>query len=286
MKTIVITGASSGIGLETTRLLTRQGINILGVGHNEINCNRAKESILSENPDAKITFFLADLLQQREVTRVAEEITSYLEKTSDGELSALINNAGCVRSWYMTTEEGYEQQFALNHLAGFLLTYLLLPALRKAHGRVIMTGSESHKGISMHWNNIMLSRLYNPLTAYKQSKLCNILFAKGLNDRLVSAGIHAYVVDPGLVNTDIGNKETSGLVNSIWALRKKRGLSPTIPAKTYAFLCDPKTAPDGLYYSHLKVKDFSKQVTRENADRLFELSERLCGVHYEQEVLR
>ncbi len=284
MNTIVITGASSGIGLETARVLTRQGFNVLGIGHNEINCKRAKESILSENPDAKITFFLANLLQQREVTRVAEEITSYLEKTSDGELFALINNAGCVRSWYMTTEEGYEQQFALNHLAGFLLTYLLLPALKKAHGRVIMTGSESHKGISIHWNNIMLSRLYNPLTAYKQSKLCNILFAKGLNDRLVSAGIHAYVVDPGLVNTDIGNKETSGLVNSIWALRKRRGLSPVIPAKTYAFLCDPKTEPDGLYYSHNKEKNYSNQVTRENADRLFELSERLCGVRYEQEV--
>lgn len=284
MNTIVITSASSGIGLETARVLTRQGFNVLGIGHNEINCKRAKESILSENPDAKITFFLANLLQQREVTRVAEEITSYLEKTSDGELFALINNAGCVRSWYMTTEEGYEQQFALNHLAGFLLTYLLLPALKKAHGRVIMTGSESHKGISIHWNNIMLSRLYNPLTAYKQSKLCNILFAKGLNDRLVSAGIHAYVVDPGLVNTDIGNKETSGLVNSIWALRKRRGLSPVIPAKTYAFLCDPKTEPDGLYYSHNKEKNYSNQVTRENADRLFELSERLCGVRYEQEV--
>lgn len=284
MNTIVITGASSGIGLETARVLTRQGFNVLGIGHNEINCKRAKESILSENPDAKITFFLANLLQQREVTRVAEEITSYLEKTSDGELFALINNAGCVRSWYMTTEEGYEQQFALNHLAGFLLTYLLLPALKKAHGRVIMTGSESHKGISIHWNNIMLSRLYNPLTAYKQSKLCNILFAKGLNDRLVSAGIHAYVVDPGLVNTDIGNKETSGLVNSIWTLRKRRGLSPVIPAKTYAFLCDPKTEPDGLYYSHNKEKNYSNQVTRENADRLFELSERLCGVRYEQEV--
>ena len=71
-------------------------------------------------------------MQQREVIRISEEITSYLNDKCDGKLYALINNAGCVRSWYMTTEEGYEQQFALNHLAGFLLTYKLLPALIKA----------------------------------------------------------------------------------------------------------------------------------------------------------
>jgi len=284
MKTIVITGASSGIGLETARILSGKGFNVLGIGHSEVNCNRAKESILSENPDAKITYFLADLMQQREVVRVAEEITLYLNGNSNGELYALINNAGCVRSWYMTTEEGYEQQFALNHLAGFLLTYKLLPALKKAHGRVIMTGSESHKGIKVHWDDVMLRRRYNPLTAYKQSKLCNILFAKGLNDRYAADGIRAYVVDPGLVNTDIGNKETGWLVNFIWALRKKHGVSPEVPANTFAFLCEREPAPEGLYYYLCKEKNYSKQVTSQNADRLFELSERLCEIKYEYVV--
>lgn len=283
MNTVVITGATSGIGLETARILTRQGFNVIGVGHSDINCSRAKENILSENPDAKITYFLADLIQQREVIRVAEGINSYLDEKCNGELFALINNAGCVRSWYMTTDEGYEQQFALNHLAGFLLTYKLLPALKRTHGRVIMTGSESHKGIKVHWDDVMLSRWYNPLTAYKQSKLCNILFAKGLNDRLATTGIRSYVVDPGLVNTDIGNKETGGLVNLIWALRKRYGVSPVTPAKTYAFLCDQKPSQDGLYYYLCKKKNYSKQVTSQNADRLFELSERLCSICYEED---
>ena len=280
MNTVVITGASSGIGLEVARTLTRLGYNVLGIGRNEANCNRAKERILYENPNAKIDFFLADLMQQCEVVRVAEEITLYLNERCNGELYALVNNAGCVRSWYMTTEEGYEQQFALNHLAGFLLTYKLLPALKKAQGRVIMTGSESHKGIKVRWNDVMLSRRYNPLTAYKQSKLCNLLFAKGLNDRYQASGINAYVVDPGLVNTDIGNKETGGLVNFIWTLRKRLGVLPAVPAKTYAFLCEEETAPEGLYYYLCKEKNYSKQVTGENVDRLFELSERLCGIHY------
>jgi NAD(P)-dependent dehydrogenase (short-subunit alcohol dehydrogenase family) len=280
MKTIVITGATSGIGLETTLILTQQGFEVLGIARSEPNCIRAKERILSENPNAKITFFMADLMQQREVTRVAEEITQYLNDKCNGELFALINNAGCVRSWYMTTDEGYEQQFALNHLAGFMLTNKLFPALKKAKGRVIMTGSESHKGIKVNWDNIMLFRRYNPLTAYKQSKLCNILFAKGLNDRYAAAGIRAYVVDPGLVNTDIGNKETGGLVNFIWSLRKRYGVLPEVPARTFVFLCQQRIPPEGLYYYLCKEKNYSKQVTSENANRLFELSERLCDIRY------
>jgi len=280
MKTVVITGASSGIGLETARALARTGYHVIGIGRSEANCNRAKERILSENPNARITFFLADLMQQREVTRVAEEIRLFLNEKCNGVLYALINNTGCVRSWYMTTEEGYEQQFALNHLAGFLLTYKLLPALKKAHGRVIMTGSDSHKGVKVHWDDVMLRRRYNPLTAYKQSKLCNLLFAKGLNDRYGADGIRAYVVDPGLANTDIGNKETGFLVNFIWNLRKRHGVSPEVAAKTFVFLCEQEVPPDGLYYYLCKEKSYSKEVTSENADRLFALSERLCDIHY------
>ena len=283
MKTIVITGATSGIGLETARVLTRKGYSVIGIGHSKTNCERAEANILSENPDAKITYFLADLMQQREVLRAAEEITAYLNTNCNGELYALINNAGCVRSWYTTTDEGYEQQFALNYLAGFLLTHELLPFLQKAGGRILMTGSESHKGIKVHWDDVMLRRGYNPLTAYKQSKLCNILFAKGLNVRYAASGIRACVVDPGLVNTDIGNKKTGGLVNFIWALRKRHGVSPTVPAKTYAFLCEQEAAPDGLYYYLCKENSYSKQVTSENADRLFALSGRLCGIHYDKE---
>jgi NAD(P)-dependent dehydrogenase (short-subunit alcohol dehydrogenase family) len=283
MNTIVITGATSGIGLETARILSEQGNRIIGIGHSEANCERAKMDILSENPEAKIEFLLADLMQEREVIRVAQEIVARLNDDCDGELFALINNAGCIRSWYTTTEEGYEQQFALNHLAGFLLTFALLPYLQKAKGRVFITGSGSHKGIQVHWNDVMLRRRYNPLTAYKQSKLCNLLFAKALNDRTPQYGIRAYVVDPGLVNTDIGNKKTGMLVNLIWSLRKRHGAPPAIPARTYTYLCNREYTPDGLYYYHCKEVDYSKQVTAENADRLFALSERLCGVRYPQE---
>ncbi len=281
MKTIVITGATSGIGFETAKLLAAKSFRIIGIGRNETRSTRAKAAILAAVPDAEVTYFTADLIQQREVNHVAAVLTDYIISSCDGQLFALINNAGCARGRYMTTEDGYEQQFALNYLAGFLLTYRLLPLLRAANGRVIMTGSQSHKGSRVHWNDVMLYRHYNPLTAYKQSKLCSTLFAKGLNDRFAQLGVHAYVVDPGLVRTDIGNKDAGGLVNLVWSLRKLGGISPEIPARTYACLCEAQDAPSGLYYYLCRERAYSRKVTRENADRLFALSEQLCGISYQ-----
>ena len=177
----------------------------------------------------------------------------------------------------MTTEDGYEQQFALNHLAGFLLTHELLPCLLKEGGRVIMTSSESHKNMRVRWSDVMMRKHYNPLLAYKQSKLCNMLFAKGLNDRYGARGLHAYGVNPGLVNTDIGNK-TTGIVDFVWKYRKRFGVHPSIPAQDYLYLCEQCEPPAGLYYHHGRSIKYNKQVTTENATRLFELSERLCGI--------
>lgn len=281
MKTIVITGATSGIGLETARLLCRQGFRVIGVGHSEENCRRAKDDLTADDPEAHIIYFKSDLMQQHEILRLAGELTAYINGFCGRELYALINNAGCVRSWYMTTDEGYEQQFALNYLAGFLLTHELLPLIIKANGRIIMIGSESHKGIKVRWNDIMLRCGYNPLTAYKQSKLCDILFAKSLNDCYSVIGIRAYVVDPGLVNTDIGNKAAGGIVGAVWTVRKRYGAAPSVPAQIYAYLCDPDNNPSGLYYRLYRENNYSKQVTAENAARLFALSERLCGVSYD-----
>ena len=284
MKTIVITGATSGIGLECARLLAGKGYRILGVGRSGERCQRAKDDILSENKQADIAFFTADLMQQRDVLRVAGEITADIRENSGGALHALINNAGCMRSWYMTTEEGYEQQFALNYLAVFLLTHRLLPLLKKAGGRVILTGSGSHKNTSVRWNDIMLRQRYNPLFAYKQSKLLGMLFARGMNDRLSETGVRAYVADPGLVNTDIGNKGTGGLVDWVWKLRKGHGVSPKIPAKTFAFLCDSEHEPQGLYYYLCKEQRYNRRVTSADAQRLFALSETLCGVQFGKET--
>lgn len=277
MKAVVLTGASSGIGLETARLLVRQGWHVLGVGRDERRCAAARENLLADLPEGRVDFFIGDLMQQRQVRRVAEEIRTALAASGE-ELAVLIHNAGCARGWYMTTEEGYEQVFALNVLAGVLMTRELLPLHVQSHGRVIFTGSESHRGLPVCWDDVMLSRRYGPLRGYQQSKLCGLLFARELNRRYPS--LHACAVDPGLVRTEIGFKDTGGLVSWVWKQRRRRAISPEIPAKTFAWLCNQPETPSALYYCDLKEKPFSRQVTDENARRLFALCERLCGITF------
>lgn len=275
-KVVVITGATSGIGFETAKQLAMEGYVVIGTGRNEARCASARENILAAAPDADVRYMIADLYSQREVIRAAASICKILEAEFNGALFALVNNAGCAQSYYTTTEDGVEKQFALNYLSAFLLTHKLLPNLIKGHGRVIMTGSASHKGIKVHWDDVMLTRGYNPLTAYKQSKLCDLLLAKGLNDRYSKRGIRAYAVDPGLVKTDIGTKAGS-IVKLVWRFRKPFGVSPAVPAETYVWICSQSDHPEALYYYRCQPRKFSRQVTKQNADRLFLMSHRLCG---------
>lgn len=279
-KSIVITGATSGIGFSVCELLLQNGFKIIGVGHSKENCDTAYEKLVNKFPNADIIYFYGDMVQQQEVLRIANDIKKYLHENCNGKLFALINNAGCVRSWYMTSNEGYEQQFALNHLAGFLLTYELLPNLISGKGRILFTSSESHKNMKMHWNDLMFERNYNSLFAYKQSKLCNMLFAYTLNERYRNKGISVYGVDPGLVNTNIGNKNTGWIVNWVWSIRKKYGVDSIESAKTYLMLCMEETPPEELYFRFLKAERHSSQVNKENADKLFLISEKLCNIKY------
>ncbi len=280
MKTVVVTGATSGIGLAVCGELIKNGYSIIGIGHSEENCTAAKEKLLKEYPRGTITFYWGELMQQPEVRVLADKIRTDLSKRSGGELYALILNAGCVRSWYMTTPEGYEHQFALNHLSGFLLAHELLPNLISGGGRILLTSSGSHKWMKMNWSDVMYERRYRPLMAYKQSKLCNMLFAMGFNDRFADQSLCAYGVDPGLVRTDIGNKKTGGIVDFVWKRRKKHGVDPSVPAQIYVDLLKQETRAGGLYYSIKGRMPYSREVTRRNADRLFELSEKLCKIKF------
>jgi len=284
MDTVIVTGATSGIGLAVTRALLKRGYRVLGVGRCEKNCKTAESELEKEYPGANVRYYYGDLMQQREVKRLSEALRRDIDGHREGKLYALINNAGCARSWYATTEEGYEQQFALNHLAGFLLAHYMLPCLKKGRGLIAMTGSGSHRHMKVRWDDIMFEKRYHPLLAYKQSKLCNLLFAVALNKRFSNDGIRAYVVDPGLVKTDIGFKDTGRLVRFVWSMRRRRGAMPQVPAKTYAFLLDAEPPEGGLYYRQCRRAGYSRRVTEKDADRLFELSEHLTGVVFGKET--
>ena len=285
-KTFVITGATAGIGLATAENLVRQGAAIIGVGRSAERCRAAEKALQQINPDAAVQFLCADLSLQREVHRLAEEIRGLLAAQGKTALDGLANNAGTFTYWLTLTAEGVEMQWAVNHLAAFLLTHELLPLLEAAPAsRVVTVSSGSHYSGRLNWDDPQLRRRYNGLRAYENTKLANVLFTCELNRRIAGrSGLRAFAADPGLVKTDIGMKGTPALVNWIWKLRRSGGITAEETARGIAFLLtDPaiqnSTEP---YWKHSLPKRPSRHALDEAAARhLWQLSEQMCGLQPE-----
>jgi NAD(P)-dependent dehydrogenase (short-subunit alcohol dehydrogenase family) len=279
---MVVTGATSGIGRAVAWALALRGAHVIGVGRSEQRCREVQSAILADLPTAHISFAVADLASQHQVVRLAADIRAVVTASSGGKLDVLINNAGTVSSWRNVTEDGYELQFAVNHLAPFLLTHELMPLLQAAEeARVITVSSGSHYRTKMHWTDVMYRRGYSVLKSYKQSKLANVLFTAEFNRRLGGTGVRAYAADPGLVNTSIGLKGTGGLARTVWQWRSARGASPEVAAETVVFLATDPSAGDSaeIYWKACRSKAPSAYAQRrDEAARLWELSARLCGV--------
>ncbi len=282
-KVIVISGATSGIGYAVALELAQKGAVLIGVGRSEERCERAERALKDASPHGQIKFLLADLSAQREVRGLAAEVASWVREKGFGRVDVLVNNAGMVTNWYTATEDGYEMQFAVNHLAHFLLTHELMPLLEAAPAaRVLTVSSNSHRRARIHWRDVMMRRRYNTLLAYKQSKLANVLFSAEFNRRFAPAtAMRAYAIDPGLVNTDIGLKGTGGVVHWVWQRRQKSGVSPEKGAETVVFVSvDPSVnGSQEVYWKDCRPESPSKYALREEeATRLWRLSERLCGI--------
>lgn len=285
-KIIIVTGATSGIGLATVKELTGRGAYVIGTGRSQERCLKAEEEIRGSCPQARLCYLTAELSSLNEVKRLAEAIHEKLAADGIDHIDVLINNAGTVSSWYVSTVDGFELQFAVNHLAPFRLTYELLPLLQQSQeGTIIGVSSGSHYRTKMHWKDVLLRKHYNCLLAYKQSKLANVLFATELNRRLRDTGsnIKAFTVDPGLVNTDIGLKGTSGIVRKVWKMRSGSGTAVEQPARSISYLAAENAArqTNEVYWKDcapMKPSRYSQ--LEEVGSRLWELSERMCGIKY------
>lgn len=283
-RVFVVTGATSGIGLAVAELLTDSGAHVIGIGRSADRCRSAEGSLCKPGlPPQHVNYIVADLSIQSEVRRVATEVAAVLDGWDHPHLDALINNAATVPFWQTLTPEGFDMQWAVNHLAPFLLTVELLPRLRAAPmARVVTVSSGSHRQGKLDWNDVQLLGHYSPLRAYCLTKLANVLFTLELNRRLGrDSSIRAFAADPGLVNTEIGLKSNSFIARALWDIRRRGGVTPRQSAAGIAFLAsEPGIQASGEVYwrNSRPVRPSTGASNPQTARQLWELSSQMCGV--------
>src|SRR3990170_2588578 len=285
----MVTGVTSGIGLAVARGLRGRGHAVIGAGRSAERCGATAVALQEEFPPARLAIEVADLSLQDQVRGLAAAIGGRLDEWGVAELDGLVNNAGTFTFWQTLTAEGFETQWAVNPLAPFLVTLELLPRLQASAGaRVVTVSSGSHYGTRLDWADIQLMRRYNPLQAYKQTKLANVLFTAELNRRLgTSSHVRAVAADPGLVNTEMGQKANSRLARWIWSMRRKNGIPAERAAEgILSLLLEPEVLRSTeIYWKHGRPKAPDPAALDLDAGRrLWALSSLMCGLALEAEA--
>jgi NAD(P)-dependent dehydrogenase (short-subunit alcohol dehydrogenase family) len=268
-KTIVVTGASSGIGLETARALAAMGARIVAVVR-----NRDKAAAVLP---AKTELVIADLYSLAEVRRAAAEIRATCDR-----VDVLVNNAGLIHATRELTADGFERTFALNHLAAFLLTYELRELLAaSAPARIVTVSSMGHKFARFEWDDLATMTRWKGQTAvYGASKLCNIWFARESGRRMSPKNVTSSSLHPGGVASNFGSSG-GALFRFGTALAKPFMKTVEQGARTSIYLASSPEVEgaSGLYYVNCKPTKPSRRARDDaSALRLWELSEKLCGV--------
>lgn len=204
-RTVLLTGATAGLGREAALALAERGASIAIVGRDRERGREVAAEIDSRNGDGSTAFYAVDLSSWDSVGRLAAEFRSRHDR-----LDALVNNAGVLRDRRTETTEGIEETLAINHLAHYLLTYRLADLLvESAPARVVTVSSKSHERGRIRFEDLMVERGYDGQAAYAQSKLANLHFARELATRLEGTGVTSNAVDPGYVPTTALDREAS-----------------------------------------------------------------------------
>lgn len=279
-RTCLITGASSGIGKVTALELSKHGFNIILLCRDKKKGEEAKKYISEVNKEGYHELFLADMSDFDEIRNCVRDI-----KSKYNQIDVLINNAGTFQSIRKLNKNGVELQFAVNYLAPYLLTNLLLDILQKSDdARIINVASISHYTGRIHFKDIsFINRRYNGLKAYEQSKLALVLFTYELARRLKTTNIKANCADPGRVNTHIGNKESHGIFKWLWILNKPILRSVETGARTLVYLTDSDTGRknSGKYFKNCKeVRSSKASYNADLARKLWDVSSRLISLEH------
>ncbi|KAK9147471.1 hypothetical protein Scep_006228 [Stephania cephalantha] len=221
--TAIVTGASSGIGAETTRVMASRGVHVVMAARNIAAARSVKEEVVKEIPAAKVDILELDLMSMASVRKFAQEF-----KSLNLPLNILVNNAGVMATPFMLSQDKIEMQFATNHIGHFLLTNLLLETMKSTaresniEGRIVNVSSEAHRfpyPEGIRFDKINDETWYSSWRAYGQSKLANVLHANELTRRLKEDGIQitANSLHPGAITTNLLRYHTyvNGIVNAV-----------------------------------------------------------------------
>ncbi|XP_038075404.1 retinol dehydrogenase 12-like [Patiria miniata] len=285
-KTVLITGANTGIGKETARDLVRRGARVIVACRDIAKAEAAVADIRKDTGSDNLVVVKLDLASLASVRECAKKI-----KAEEPRLNILINNAGIMMCPAWKTEDGFEMQFGVNHLGHFLLTNLLLDLIKSsAPARIVNVSSIGHDFFGkMWWEDINMRTNYDPIAAYGQSKLANVLFTRELGKRLKGSGVTTYALHPGNVSTEL-SRYVADAVNLLWRIitrfmstpfGKFMTKTPVQGAQTsiYCAVAEELAETTGLYFSDCAPAKASKlAMDDDSARRLWELSAEMVGL--------
>jgi len=276
-RTCLITGANSGIGRVTALELAQKGFDIIMLCRNLDKARPVRQEIKQVSKTGRVDLIWCDLASQDSVLQAGREVIDRYNH-----LDVLINNAGLYLDREQFSPEGIEMTFATNHLGSFLLTNLLLDLIRQGTApRIVTVSSEAHRFAG----NFRISELAKPksfsgMQAYGASKLCDILFAKELANRLLDAGITSNSLHPGAVKTNFGT-EVSTLQGLLFKLARPFFITPEKGAETSIYLASSPEVDKvtGLYFDKCRPKTPNADARNDyNAKKLWEVSEQLTNL--------
>ena len=275
-KNILITGATSGIGKAAALKLSMLGANIFFVARDKEKAKALVDEIFKVSNREAVPI-IGDLSSQAEIHSAADDFNSL-----NIPLHVLLNNAGLINKERKETVDGIEEVFAINHLAYFLLTMLLIDRLKEAsNSRVVNVSSGAHAFVKgFNFEDYQAKNTYKPFQVYGYSKLANILFTKKLSDILKEDNITVNCLHPGVVGTSFG-QNNGNLQKILFFIAKPFMRSSEKGAETSIYLCSSSDVSDisGEYFYNCKLAKTTKWAqSQDDADRLWELSKDLTGL--------
>ena len=275
-KRVLVTGATSGIGLEAARSLAKQGAKVVLVGRDAAKTARCLEDVRAGAPGAEASSLLCDFSRQAEVRRLADEVLRRYDR-----LDVLVNNAGTVFKKRTLTEAGIEATFAVNHLGYFLLTQLVLERIvASAPARIVNVASVAQRRGTMDFQDLFFERGYFLMKAYARSKLGNVMYTRLLAEKLAGTGVTVNCLHPGAVDTAIWSGAPGWAKPLISIIGKLAFISAEEGARRIVHLvASPElSGTTGKYFEKDRVVD-PAPLARDGAvaRRLWQESERLTG---------